>query len=252
MKNIKISDNEILNAISIDLNENDSVFVYSSYFEGLGNKKSDVDIYVIIDQYDSQMFNSNNFYGDCLHVEVKEVNNIQLDIEYWSFETIEKYIIDLLKTSGLSANYDVLKLLLRLYNGKILLSSKNSIQIIKLLQSNKFNQLISNRFSLEARSLYDDAVKMVSVNEYILALDCSRRALWEAVAFFNSVNGKPNLKEKWISKIFIENNGFGETDLLEEYLSLQIYCKVTSENIESFVLDMLQLTQNIMNRSSFI
>jgi hypothetical protein len=47
------------------------------------------------------------------------------------------------------------------------------------LESHDIIKLVENRIAIEARSLFDEAVKMYEVDEKILSLDCARRCLWE-------------------------------------------------------------------------
>lgn len=110
---------------------------------------------------------------------------------------------------------------------------------------------VTDRYALFARSSYDDALKMYKAKEFILSLDCCRRALWEVVAALNAVNGCCNLKEKWISKLFIDNKAYGNEELLEDYLAYQIYSCVPKDNLENYVENFLEVIQNFINILGF-
>ncbi|MGT2751196.1 hypothetical protein ACVRXF_09915 [Streptococcus orisasini] len=231
--------------------ENSGILLYTSFLEGLGNKNSDIDIYVFLE--DNQNFNNQGMrrYGDCLGVEVVRVGDIELDIEYWSINVIEDLIERLTITNGLACSYEELKLLLRIYHGFFTNQNKVSERLLYLIKTSHFLELITNRISLEARSYCDDSLKMFEVGEYILALDCARRALWECASLLNAKNGKPNLKSKWISKIYINNGGYGDQELLERYMNLQIYSTVNKQNLKSVLQNMLSLIQDMLNSTVF-
>ena len=92
---------------------------------------------------------------------------------------------------------------------------------------------------------------MYEVNEWILALDCARRCIWECASYINAYYGKPNLKSKWISKIFLDNAAFGNEEILQEYLNLQIYSNISEENIEKKILSMFSLIQSMLSVGLF-
>lgn len=231
--------------------ENSGVLLYTSFLEGLGNKNSDIDVYVFLE--DEQNFKNRNMrrYGNCLGIEVIRVGEIELDVEYWSINAVEELIGNLINTRGLIGSYEELKLLLRIYHGFFIDNNEVSKKLLYLLETSNFIELITNRISLEARSYYDDGLKMFEVGEYNLALDCARRALWECASLLNAINGKPNLKSKWISKIYIDNKGFGNQELLERYINLQIYSTVNKQNLSTVILDMFSLIQDMLNSTVF-
>lgn len=231
--------------------EDSGILLYTSFLEGLSNKNSDIDVYVFLK--DEQNFKNQNMrrYGNCLGVEVIRVGEIELDVEYWSINAVEELIENLINTRGLVGSYEELKLLLRIYHGFFIDRNEVSEKLLYLLETSNFLELVTNRISLEARSYYDDSLKMFEVGEYILALDCARRALWECASLLNAKNGKPNLKSKWISKIYIDNRGYGNQELLERYISLQIYSTVNEQNLNAVLLDMLSLIQDMLNSTAF-
>lgn len=233
-------------------NEDSGILLYTSFLEGLGNKNSDIDIYVFLE--DDQNFNNQGMrrYGDCLGVEVVRVGNIELDIEYWSINVIEDLVERLTITRGLACSYEEFKLLLRIYHGFFINKNKISEKLLYLIKTSHFLELLTNRISLEARSYYDDSLKMFEVGEYILALDCARRSLWECASLLNAKNGNPNLKSKWTSKIYIDNGGYGDQELFERYMNLQIYSAVSEQNLESVLQDMLSLIQDMINSTFFL
>ena len=232
-------------------NNNVGTLFYTSFFENLGNKNSDIDIYIFLTSKKELEKKSLRKYSECLGVDVIQVGELELDIEYWTISSIEKILQKFVDSNGLSGNYSDLKILLRIFHGYFLESNETSNYITGLLESHDIIKLVKNRIAIEARSLYDEAVKMYEVNEKILSLDCARRCLWECASYMNAHYGKPNLKQKWISKIFIDNKAFGHVDLLEGYINLQIFSNITEENIDNTLLEMFTLIQSMLNIDLF-
>jgi hypothetical protein len=232
-------------------NNNVGTLFYTSFFENLGNKNSDIDIYIFLSSEEELGKKGLRKYSECLGVDVIRVGELELDIEYWTVASVEKILKKLVDSNGLSGNYSDLKILLRIFHGYFLESNEVSSYIMGLLESHDIIKLVKNRIAIEARSLFDEAVKMYEVNEKILSLDCARRCLWECASYMNAHYGKPNLKQKWISKIFIDNKAFGNSDLLDDYINLQIFSNITKENLDNTLLDMFTLIQSMLNVDLF-
>lgn len=235
----------------IEGHESNGILLYTSFFENLGNKNSDVDIYVFLPDKEGFNISALRKYNDCLGVDVLRIGELELDIEYWTIESIERIVKKLSDSDGLSGNYSDLKILLRIYHGLFVNSNDISRKILELLKEYNVPKLITNRIALECRSLYDDAIKMYEVGEMILALDCARRCLWECASYMNAFFGKANLKSKWISKIFIDNKAFGNEEIFREYMNLQIYSNISEDNIDEKILEMFSLIQRMMNVGLF-
>ncbi|RSI12882.1 hypothetical protein D8869_07950 [Streptococcus sanguinis] len=252
--------NSILNKNNANINDivekvidssQSAILLYTSYFENLGNKNSDIDIYVFLPD-DTKLDNSNlRKYSNCLGVDVIQAGDLELDIEYWTISSIKRIAQKFADSKGVEGSFVDLKILLRIYHGYFINSSKISLDISKFIEDIDILQLLKNRISLEARSLYDEAIKMYEVNEWILALDCARRCIWECASYINAYYGKPNLKSKWISKIFLDNAAFGNEEILQEYLNLQIYSNISEENIEKKILSMFSLIQSMLSVGLF-
>lgn len=244
-KDIVIDD--ILEKIEVPLDDNTGVFFYTSYFEGLGNKNSDVDMYIISNHVLPRKLPGK--YLNCSGVITYTINNLEFDIEYWNYDEIEK-ITNECSGSSFIEN-DLLKILLRLHYGYMAFDNAMTRKIMEKLENINIEKCVTDRYSSMARSTYDDALKMFNAQEYILALDCCRHALWYATGALNSANGHSNLKEKWISKIFIDNEAYGEEDLLNKYLEFQVYSNVPKGNIEKYTTSFLEVIQEFINQLIF-
>lgn len=88
---------------------------------------------------------------------------------------------------------------------------------------------------------------MFRAKEYFAAQDCCRNSLWKIIGAINSFSGYPNLKEKWISKIFIDHTGFGFEDILKKYYKFQIYPQVSKENFTEYIKEFIEFLQECIN-----
>lgn len=228
---IKILEESMSNSIEL-------VVIYTSHMEGLGTQDSDFDIYVI----------SSDIENHEPQIKTYSLNNISLDVEFWSYNYLNK----LFKIpNSLSKNKDLLKLFLRLKIGESILSTKKGAEFKLCIDKININSMVAEQYMYMSNSIYEDAVALFDAEEYFSSNRCGRQALDYAVASFNALSGIPNLKDKWIPKIFIDNNGFNST-FYEEYINIQFYSNQNKENLRSLTDTILNLTQLILNECVFL
>lgn len=244
--NIEIS--EVLDKIEVPLDDKTGVFFYTSYFEGLGTKSSDIDLYVISDHILPRALPGK--YLSCDGVITFKIKGLEFDVEYWSEIEIKRIIDECKKNHFIES--DLLKLLLRLHYGYSPINNWMAQTILQRLKNLDVEKCVTEKYALISRSSYDDAVKLFQAEEYILSIDCCRRALWDAVTALNSANGHSNLKEKWISKIFIDNNAYGDTELLNKYYEFQVFPVVSQKHFEKYVEEFLEVVQEFISKISFL
>ena len=87
--------------------------------------------------------------------------------------------------------------------------------------------------------------------ELISALDVAQHAVLEAIGALNAAHGYPNLKAKWIAKIFISNQAYGNNILLDEFYKYHVFINITEENLKNFLYELLTYTQNILMEIEF-
>ncbi|SFO28772.1 hypothetical protein SAMN04487831_11640 [Pseudobutyrivibrio sp. UC1225] len=220
-----ISEIEIFNYISQKNLGEFSILVYISQFEGLGNKDSDFDIYVLTEKKIG------------LPTEMLKIKNACCDIEYWSEEDI-----DVLTESIDYFNYKQLKIIKKMSLAYLI--SGNDSALIEKIRNIKIDDYIYSYFKSFANAEYDDAVKMFKNHEYIACLSCCQRTVDYWIASVNAKMGRANLNLKWANKIFVDNNGY-DKQILDNYLNIFVYRKIDKKNIEKAVSDMLDfLTDN--------
>lgn len=228
----------ILNAIHCDDNVI-SVIAYWSKMDGLGNKHSDIDLYVIT--RDNKKVTCDWDYVltkiSCLYI-----SNVKFDIEYWEYENLIR-IIEQIHNNSLVLIEDTLKLtvLSRIFKGICIYgdSIKEKINFEEL----KDYVIYLNRWS--CKSNYDDAKRFYDVEDYLSALASNSFSIIAGITAYNALNGKVNLQPKWAPKIFVN---IAEQFLLEQYLNSFIFINATKERMPSIVADQLKTLEYIIDK----
>lgn len=233
---------DILSKIT-NYSDEQTIFIYISQLENLGTKDSDFDVYVLSENTpnDEFMRNEQNY-----KVQIALLNGKLLDIEYWDIKVVYDLINAINSSNYEKLSLDSLKLIHRLKIAEVVNENEIGNKVKNMIQSSNLKDLVIKHYLLSASSELQDAIALYSSQEYISALNCARFALENAIGALNAKYGFTNLKAKWISKIFINNDGY-EKELLNKYLQYQVYCNINNTNIESFVEDILELTQNIIS-----
>lgn len=246
LQECKLSLSDIQHKI-IETPGNSSVFIYTSHLEGLGTKNSDFDIYVICENLPNT-----NFLIDHGKYKISNtiINSTLLDIEYWHINEIIKLIEKVNSSTCAQINTDELKLLHRLRIAELIQGDYFSSNIKANIANSNLQQNILHFYKVQANSFLEDAVYMFKSNEFICSMNCAYKALDSAIGALNAKNNITNLKGKWISKLFINQNNCDKS-ILDQYLKYQIYTNVTQDNIESFLEDKIEFIQNILSAVSF-
>lgn len=214
-----------------------SIFVYISRFDDIGNKDSDFDIYVIGKKENNQK------------EQMYKIKEAKCDIEFCSVESIKQLLY---KEDNYNIGY--LKFLKRLISSTIIFSNDKDINsLINIIEEKNIDNLIFNYFKVAANSEYDDAVNMYRNNDYICSLSCCYRAVDYLLAAINSKNGKSVCNVKWAPKLMIDNNGYGNSMLVKDYLKLFVYNEVNDKNLVFSIEKMLKFfTENVNQFSKFL
>lgn len=224
------------------LKKEDSVYIYTSHLEGLGTDDSDMDVYVIC----NELPNNNSFIkcDDC-NIQNIVVKSTLLDIEYWSIIRI-KLILDKLSNKKNKLTLNEMKLIQKLIYSELIYSGKHKLNFKDDINVNNLKTFVLENYVLKANSYLEDSIYMYNAQEYFCSLNCAFYALENAIGAFNTVNNVINVKEKWISKIFIKNKAYNNKNIYEKYLKYQIYTNITSNNIIDFVENKIDFIKEIL------
>lgn len=220
-----------------------AIFVYISHLENLGTKDSDFDIYVLSENIPDAEFAREE--QNC-KVQIAILKGKMLDIEYWSIGYIDKLIENISKFNDSNITIEEIKLIHRLKIAEIIGGDRIGNEIKSRIQNSNLSGIVQKKYLLIANSELQDAIALYNSKEYVCALNITRIALENAIGALNAKNGITNLKNKWISKTFMNNRGYDEK-LLNKYLKYQVYCNINENNLGFFVEDMIEFTQDIIS-----
>lgn len=237
LKQCGISKSEFVEKVKGIYDEECAIIIYTSHLEGLGNKNSDFDIYVLSKELPKGLVEIGNH-----KLLMCKINKVVCDIEFWKYDQLE----NMLSIDSISNDKDKLKFLKRLESG-VLLSGKEIGKAYKQkIELLKLDEIIVDYFISCSNEEYDDAIKMFKANNFICCINCARRSLDYAIAALSAKNNHANLNIKWIPKIITDNKGFGNSDIIDKYLSYQIYSNVSEENIENYLEEFLEFISEIL------
>lgn len=231
---------EILKRIPFIEEMNVSVFIYSSHMDGLGNSKSDLDIYILVNEMPVDEKKLSEYY-DCKS-RMEKIDELMVDLEYWEYNQLYKIIESRLYIRDIAK----MKLLCRLLKGDVILGEDKGNQIKQAIEKIDIRTIVAEFFQNSTTQEFDDATKMLKSGNGYCTLSCARRALDYVMAAYNAKKGVAVLNIKWVPQIIINSKGFGNEYLLRRYLQLQFYNKITDENVNDLAEDMLTFISEMM------
>ncbi|NOW07499.1 hypothetical protein OD350_26370 [Clostridium beijerinckii] len=254
---------KILQNIGID---DSIVYLAGSTVEGFGNKKSDIDVYVICDRIREKFHDKSNTKGVVCYEDNSIVHNIiiggvRYDFEYWERQDVVDIINRLNKIDFLSESYieqlkdDEFDLIHRLKYGQPIINNEKFKQ---LYNSINFENLgFSKAASLS--TIYDgyleDVEGMLMSNDLGSAFFAVRQLVDIAVNSYLAIKGETNPGKKWTyRKLNRYKQTSGDNNLLEEYIDLQTR-SYNEQLIRNYVKECMKFssdlnirTQNILNK----
>lgn len=226
-----------------------AITYYSSFMEDLGNKKSDVDVYVI---YDGDVVSGNLMKRKNCYVEFDRNFYLDLDIEYYSlkkFLEIKKYSDDFKfnrNSSIFKFDIDKIKFLHKYSVSKIFYQNSEYSKIVNGNTLNKevINKIICNNYYNLYRGEIDDALKFYSFNDIYSSFIMSQKSFLYLLMACFAYKNKPIVKGKWVVKRLQESNFVRERKIFENYYFIP-FNKITKESVESFIEQIQEIAMEI-------
>lgn len=237
----------------ISPSKDEMVFVYTSQIEGLGTWSSDFDVYVLSEKYPDiaydRTYNDHKVRMPEIDTDSLGINGIaylSIDIEYWTFETVLNLLHQVKQKQFIDS--EKLKMLLRIRNGEMIYSKLQNNIRDEIMKSDFISYSIP-RFSISSDADLHDCISLWEFKDYYGAMICGRQALNEAISGLNAKHGNINFNiDKWSSRIFINNNGYGNKDYLKKYLRIQFFNDMNEDNIGDICYELIIFVQNILNK----
>ncbi|MDF2880062.1 MAG: hypothetical protein K0R54_619 [Clostridiaceae bacterium] len=237
---IDLNISDILSAISLDkLNTKSySIFLYCSQIDNLGNKDSDFDIYILYD----------NLYNGTKKISLN-IKNIELDVEFWAESDI-LLLMEKLKSNYYVSDINNLKLLQRLITSNIIYNEKYGNYIKNLIDKKIIYDIALKEFKAEVISNIHDCLSFYKAQDYESAIILANYLIQSSISVLNANNGNLNLKPKWATRIFLNNGGYKQ-DFLERYIKYCIYPNINKDNISTYIIEILNLAEEMISESMF-
>ncbi|MGL5378391.1 hypothetical protein [Clostridium sp.] len=242
LKEIDLSIDDILKTISFA--DDSIVILYTSHLEGLGNKSSDLDIYVISKSDNNEINLTEKRKGEKWVTDIKYIKNISLDIEYWNIQDVYN-IVNNISDSTKQLNTDYLTFINRLMVGEAINNLSLANEIKEVISKSNFKKNVLKEMILTSNSWLDDAIKMFNAKEYLCSLLCTNYSLDFALQSNNIKNGIYTLKSKWIPKIAY--NIINDKEIYKQYIEIQFFTNINESNIKNHIENKILLIQNILS-----
>lgn len=215
--------------------------VYSSILEGLGTKESDLDVYLFENKLPVRLRANES---ESTVTIPRKLNNLSIDIKVWEKKYILKLIQKLNSESKFEIDSDELKMLCRIRKG-IAIRKEMIMEIKELINVEALTECILRYYILNAQSEFQDASALLKAGELQCALHCARVALHSTIGAYNTSEGVLNVKEKWIPKLFIDNENI-DKKIKDKYIYYQCHITFDNSTIEKNIKDMLNFIRDLL------
>lgn len=184
---------------------------YNELSKGMGNLKSDLDLFII---KNNESYKSINFEYDfkVKKIDFKINNGINLDIEYFDRNSIDKLIINLENVSfnrnerisnmiDIPEGFDFFTIndfLTRLYYGKCIYNESGFNTLKNRISFANFKRLYSDYVFNAMENVIDDASGNIDILQYQTALYCTRDAFINFLKFLILDEGEFVDRDKWV------------------------------------------------------
>ncbi|RKD31744.1 hypothetical protein [Lacrimispora algidixylanolytica] len=236
--NVDIPISAILESINCDDNVI-SVIAYWSQMDGLGNKHSDIDLYVLT--HSNTNVKCQWDYG-ITKISCPYINGVKFDIEYWEYDKVMQIIADIHNKSLVLIEDRVkLTVLSRIYKGICIFGKTIKEQI----NYEELRNYIIYLYRWSCKSSYDDAKHFADVSDYTGTLTSNSFAVMAGMTAINACNSKLILQPKWVPKVYMETEA---NDLVTQYIDGFVFVNVTEQHLPFLVDNQLKIIKRMLLR----
>ncbi|MBG9792694.1 hypothetical protein ABD76_09390 [Paenibacillus dendritiformis] len=232
---------------NIKYTNNDFVFASGSLIQGIGNNKSDLDLFVVTESIDSlkgeQSIEYDNNY---FMISFARIDGIDCDIEYWSLYVVEELLdqlesIDFNDTNKRSLHQlnvrggdfnSITSFLHRfitstaIYNHDLYNSYKNKVNL------KNYYRLMTRWYVNLVDNAYDDIIGNFEKGEYAASLIIAKNTLIKALCAYVFSHNHSLDREKWayINLKFIAEKNREAADIINKFNKIYFFCNARNEN----------------------
>lgn len=238
------------------------VYMAGSIMEGFGNATSDIDVYVICDDFSTTLNNECNrdFHikkDDYLIRNVIE-NEVRYDFEYYTWSKFDS-LIDKINSLNFQTDEHLVKMsendidfLHRLKHGKPVVNEEKFNNIKKRVNFNNLSKYLVVVYVEKYDGFLEDLEGALESKDYGTAFILTRLLLEHSLLAYLAAYGETNPSRKWIYrklKRYQENHD--ENTVLHKYMDLSGE-KFVEEDIEEYSARAINFTQKLIVKAQEI
>ncbi|MEX3625414.1 nucleotidyltransferase domain-containing protein [Viridibacillus arvi] len=261
--NKQIDEKEILNLLNLKGNE--LVFLSGSLIQGIGNRFSDIDIFVVVEDFEELKKDETIVYNhDDIKTTFSSILGIGCDIEYWPLSTVKEIFNQInnldksdidsptltqLDIKGYSLN-SLTSFVHRFLVGKPIHNANIYDELKASTNLDKFYQFMTRYYINLVDGFYNDATGNLDKGEYETALYLARDILIKTISAYVFSQNVTLDREKWaylnLKNISKENKEAAR--ILQKVDKVLFYKNLeTAEDLKENAEQIIILINNIIN-----
>lgn len=242
---------------NLEYQENDVVFFGGSVIENIGNRYSDLDVYILKKDIEKIDIKKLAYSINNMKIQFMEVKDMSCDIEYWSLDEFELLInkidkIDLNNINVRTINqiiinnnniYEYKSLLHRFINSLPVYNEIKYLDLKKSFNFKKYTKLIIRLHINEVDNIYTDVRGNLEVGRYRTALISARKMLCEILMAFIYSEGYSIDNNKWLYEKLKPISEFNNNNknIVDKFIELYYFANIKNDcdiktNIE-YIMD---------------
>lgn len=252
----------------VQYQQEDIIYIAGSLVEGIGNKYSDIDIFILVNDFEQLSSKDITYATEASKTQFSKLySNINCDIEYWPMSLLEDLIqqLDNMNLNDLGAralnqlkarncNFGEIKTFLhRFINSEGIYNDAKLEMLKNRLDKNKFYRLAMRTIINGGDNIYDDVVGNLEIGNYETALLGARDMLAHSISAYIYSKGMSIDRMKWIyEKLRILSKNDNEAlEVLNRFVKLSFYSPIGNhEELAEHVENMLSFSNKVIKLAS--
>lgn len=239
----------------LDLVDDDIIYISGSLVEGIGNKYSDIDIFIITNDIKKIELTNYDYDETKLKTIFREFIGKKCDIEIYDIKTIEKNLSILNKVEiekvRIANIFDeiptnkFLSFLHRMLVGQVLNNEKSFENIRRKINKDKYYKVLSLYYQNEIENIYDDLVGNMENKNYITTILLGNTIIPSLMAYYLASKEVSIDRRKW-SYIYLKRLAEKDKNVLnlltefEKFLFLKIEKEKYAKELLKFINKIIQ------------
>lgn len=252
----KIDENtleEISKKINLDFNDEKMIFLSGSLIEKIGNKFSDLDIFIITDDVSKLVLSNYDYDHDDLKIIFKEYDGIKCDIEIYNeelikdnikilndFDSEDKRILNIF--TKIDTNL-FLSFIHRILTGKYIKNESELVKLVSQINLDKYFLILKRFYQNQIENSYDDLVGNFYEKNYMTVILIGNMILPTLMTYFLAKKKITIDRRKWAyEKLKILSNKDEESKFFLEIIDSFLLGKFRIEDYGKQLINLINQT----------